>query len=104
VTYPAWFDFHRDRVMVRNPACGAVYAAFVGLKNISMVPRPMKVWVLAEALGLKKSTVSRALDLLVGHGYLVEHERDEKNVRRFTVSIVIESGSSTPERTHPTAA
>lgn len=101
MTYPAWFDFHKHPVIRRSPACGSVYASMVGLENIFFHPRPVKAWVMAEALQLKKSTVLKALDTLVHHGFLIEHERDEKNVRRFTVALVV---SSAPERTHPTAA
>lgn len=85
--FPAWFDFHRDKTLRRSPACGAIYAAMIGLDDIFIVPRPIKTWVLAEALEMERETVGLALDRLVEHGYLQEHERDEKNVRRFTVRV-----------------
>jgi hypothetical protein len=87
VIFPAWFEFHRDKAMRRSPACGAVYAAMIGLDDIFIVARPIKAWVLAEALEMEKETVLLALDKLVEHGYLQEHERGANNVRRFTVRV-----------------
>lgn len=97
MTYPAWFDFHRNQAMRRHPACGNVYAAMLCLENVFFEPRAVKAWVLAEALELEKETVLRALNLLVEHGFLVEHARGQNNVRRFTVATVV-AGSLTSTR------
>lgn len=84
---PAWFDFHRDRVMQKHPAACTVYATLLSLENILFEPRPIKAWVLAEALEMEKETVLKGLNLLVERGYLVEHARSANNVRVFSVAI-----------------
>lgn len=88
MTYPAWFAFHKDKEIHEYPATARVYAALVELQSIFFEPRPIKAWVLAEALGIKKRTVLRSLNILTTKGYIVEHDRDMNNVRRFTVAFI----------------
>lgn len=104
--FPAWFDFHKDKEINKHPAAGRVYAAILGLENILFVPRAVKAWVLAEGLGIRKKSVIRSLNLLVQRGYLIEHERDTNNVRRFTVAGTRhpKPGTSSPNDTHTSAA
>lgn len=106
MTFPAWRAFYRDPVIRRNHAAAQVYAALLGLGDMIMYePRAVKAWVLAEAEGLKKETVLRALNLLVARGYVIEHARAPNNVRRFTIATnVSEPDTSSPKRTEPSAA
>ena len=94
MTFPAWFELHRDRTMRRHPAAMTIYASLLTLDRILYEPRTVKAWVLAEAEGLEKETVLCAMNLLVERGYLLEHERGPNNVRRFTVATTRASGST----------
>lgn len=76
--------------MQKHPSACTVYASILGLDKIMYVPRPIKAWVLAEALGMEKATVLHALNLLVARNYLVEHKRSQNNVRVFSVVITRE--------------
>lgn len=87
MTFPAWFDFARDSVMLRHPATLSVYAHIIERPKSFHDPQEIKVWWLAETLGFEKETVIKALNLLVERGYLVEHSRAQNNIRRFTVCI-----------------
>lgn len=87
MTFPAWFDFARDPVMLQHPATLAVYGEIVGRPNCFYTPHEVKAWVLADKLGFEKETVLKAFNLLVERGYLVEHSRAQNNIRRFTVAI-----------------
>ena len=87
MTFPAWFDFARDSVMLQHPAALAVYAEVVRRPNCFHSPQEVKAWALAEQLGFEKETVLKAFNLLVDRGYLVEHSRAQNNIRRFTVAI-----------------
>lgn len=93
---PAWFDFHKDRVMQHHPAACTVYASLLSLENILFEARPIKAWVLAEALGMEKETVLKALNLLVDRGYVVEHGRSANNVRVFSVAAIRKLKAITP--------
>lgn len=105
MTFPAWFSFYRDPVMRRHRACAQVYAALLSLDGIMYEPRAIKAWVLAEAEGLKRGTVHKALRMLVAHGYLREHGRSTHNVRMLTVTTVVSSHvSSAPKRTQADVA
>lgn len=86
MTFPAWFDFTRDPVMLRHPATLAVYAAIIQRPRCFHDPQEVKAWLMADELGFEKETVLKALNLLVERGYLQEHERAQNNIRRFTVA------------------
>jgi DNA-binding IclR family transcriptional regulator len=96
VSFPAWFQFHRDKVMQKHPAACTVYASILGLDNIFWQPRPIKTWLLAEGLGMRKKTVRQSLNLLVKRGYLVEHPRGDNQVRTFTVAMTREAADKAP--------
>lgn len=85
--FHAWKEFYRDKGMMKYPAACYIYASMLGLENIFFEPRPIKTWVLAEALGMERETVIKALNRLVEERYIVEHARTEKNVRTFTIAI-----------------
>jgi hypothetical protein len=95
MVFHAWKEFYRDKAMMKYPAACCVYASMLGLENIFFEPRPIKAWVLAEALEMEKETVLKALNKLVEKGYIIEHARTTNNVRTFTIAI--ERRSSTPE-------
>lgn len=101
MSFPAWFEFHKDRVMQKHPEACTVYASILGLDNIIFEPRPIKAWVLAEALQMEKKTVLESLNLLVTRGYLTEHARSANNVRVF--SVAIHRATSKPQDTAPAA-
>jgi hypothetical protein len=48
--------------------------------------RRLKLDELVLSLEIDKGDASRWLDWLVSRGYLVEHERDDRGVRRFTLA------------------
>lgn len=87
MTFPAWFELHRDAVIIRHPACSAVYANILNRPNAFHDPQEVKAWLIAEQLGFEKKTVIAALNLLVARGYLAEHARGFRRVRRFTIAI-----------------
>lgn len=99
VSFPAWFEFHRDKVMQKHPGACTVYAAILGLHRIFFEPRPIKAWVLAEALEMDKGTVLKSLNLLVERGYLRDHGRSQNNVRIFSAVLKREQ----PEIAKPAA-
>jgi hypothetical protein len=48
--------------------------------------REAKAWLWADALAMDKGDVLDAWNWLVANGYLLEHERGERLVRRFTLT------------------
>lgn len=85
MTYAAWFDLHRDPVIARRPTALRVYAALVGEQRGFYEPCGCKAWAMAAMLDVKTESVLEALNVLVDRGYLVEHDRGENQVRRFTI-------------------
>lgn len=101
MTFPAWFDFHKDAVVRRHPAAMVLYAHVVGIPESHWKPQQLKAWVLAVEFKFEKGTILSAMDLLVGRGYLIEHARGLNNVRSFTVATTL--ATSTANTTTPTA-
>lgn len=71
-----------DRVILDHPHSIAVYVIVSPQLDFKDF-RHVKVWKVAEQMGLNKRTVMNALDLLVNRGYLEEGPRQENNVRTF---------------------
>lgn len=92
----------RDPVIADHPHAIRVYVHLSEQLTFGQC-RPIKAYVVADALGLKKETVLRALDLLVNRSYLREGARSDNNVRSFQLEWSLPSGSS-PERTAPERA
>lgn len=101
MTFPAWFDFHKDAVIRRHPAAMVLYAHLVGVPESHWTPQPLKAWALADEFKFKKETIISAMNLLVKRGYLIEHARGTNNVRAFTVATTL--GTSPPNPTAPNA-
>lgn len=84
--WPAWFELHSDPEILRYPVALHVYAALVR-KHPTMLwePTDVKAWVLGECLHTHRTTVDRALNLLIAHGYLLLHGYGQNRVRRLTI-------------------
>ena len=83
----AVFDLVNDDEVIDSPAATGVYFRLLRIPLIFVKPQDVKSWLLAEEMHVKRETVATALDLLVTRGYLVEHERGYKNIRRVTAAI-----------------
>lgn len=88
MTYPAWFDLMRDPVIHARPAAQRVYAHLLQNPRIFYEPEDAKAWKIADELQMSRDTVNDALDVLIEHGYLLDHGRDERKVRRVSVAVV----------------
>lgn len=88
MTFPAWFDFHRDRAIRRHVNAHVIYAALCARPAAFATPVVVKGWAWERELGFPRENISRALSLLVAQGYLTEHPRERaKDPRRFTVNL-----------------
>lgn len=87
MTFPAFFEFVRDVAALRHPAAIAVYGHILQLPGAFHTPQELKAWYLADLLHFEKTSILEAFNLLVERGYLIEHDRGQNNVRRFTVCI-----------------
>lgn len=86
MTFPAWFDFHKDKVIRRHPIAMCLYAHLVNIPESFFEPQPVKAYVFAEEYNFKKANVLKAMNLLVERGYLIEHAKGMNGVRSFTVA------------------
>jgi hypothetical protein len=50
-------------------------------------PREIKTWELAHTLKMRKASIIAKLNWLVDRGYLIEFERGDRGVRRFTLAF-----------------
>lgn len=87
MTFPAWYDLHKDRVIAANPSTIRVYAHLLENPRCTFEIQDVKAWLVAETLGMARNSVNDALDLLINRGYLIDHGRGQNNVRRITVAI-----------------
>lgn len=87
MSFPAWFDFQRDRVIADSPTASRVYAYLLENPRCHFEIQDVKAWLIAEQRQMSPGTVNQALDLLIERGYLVSHGRGQNNVRRITVAI-----------------
>lgn len=92
MTFAAWFELHADDAIVAHPTALRVYALLLRNPKIFTEPQDTKVWWLAEKLNTERETVRKALELLIEHGYVVEHPRGFNNVRRVTVAAIRPEG------------
>lgn len=53
-------------------------------------PREKKIWTLAAELHMSPRKVRDALDWLTARGFLVEHGRDSRGVRRLSIAYAVE--------------
>lgn len=87
--FPAWFDFHRDPTMRRHVQAHVLYAELIIRPGCFVQPIAVKAWAFAELLGIDRTDLARALDLLIRAGYLDEHPRENARApRRVTVALV----------------
>jgi hypothetical protein len=56
--------------------------------------REIKIWVLADRLKIGNTQVCKALNWLAEHGYIREHERGSRGVRRFTLVWSVDTKSA----------
>lgn len=104
MTFPALLAFgtddRRSLVVIR------VYEQCV--QELDFVEsRDVKVWLVAEQRGMRPADVSDALSTLTEWGYLVEHARGERGVRRFTLAWSVNATTkpqSPPRRNPPISA
>lgn len=88
MTFPAWFDLNRDREIAKKPAAQRVYAHLIETyPRIFFDPIDAKAWLIADELGLERETVGQALAVLCDRGYLLEHGRAPRNIRRVTIAL-----------------
>lgn len=87
MTYPAWFDLMADPAILARPAAQRVYAHLLQNPRIFYEASDAKAWQIADELKMARDTVNEALDVLIEHGYLLDHGRDERKVRRVSVVI-----------------
>lgn len=83
MTYPAELSFKRDRTLA--PTARRVYDFLTTTLDFTEV-RAVKAQITCVEIGTNRESFGRALDRLVGSGYLVEHTRDLHGVRRFTLA------------------
>lgn len=97
MTFPAWFDFCRDRAMRRQVHAHVLYAELIVRPGSFATPIAVKTEAFAYALGFDRADVSRALDLLIARGYLDEHPREGRRApRRVTVALERRPCSQSP--------
>jgi len=81
--FPASLTFDRDH---RASAVAAKVYRFLRTELDFVQARDVKVWVLAQSIASDREGVSTALSWLTECGYLVEHARGDRGVRRFTLA------------------
>jgi hypothetical protein len=101
MTFPAWFDFHKDPVIRRHPIAMVLYAHMVSIPESFYVPQPLKAYVFAAENAFEKGNVLKAMNLLVERGYLIEHKKGVNGVRAFTVTTI--RSTSKPNNTAQSA-
>jgi hypothetical protein len=75
-----------DAQLARCSVVIRVYRKLLDRSGIFEVPQDVKAWALALQVKSSPVRVNAALDLLVEHGYVLEHGRGLNNVRRLTVA------------------
>lgn len=88
MTYSAWWDLHKDPIIIASPTALRVYASLLRDPLIFYQPRDIKAWLLAKELKTKERAIFRALSLLVERGYVIEYGRGRNNVRQLIVPQV----------------
>lgn len=83
MTFPAELTFKRDLSL--PPTARRVYDYLTTVLDFRE-PRPVKTQIECEYVGTDRETFSSALTALAGSGYLVEHPRESRSVRVFTLS------------------
>lgn len=81
--FPASLAFDRDARAA--PVAAKVYRFLRTDLDFTQV-RDVKVWTLAQRIASDRESVAAALTWLTENGYLVEHARGERGVRRFTLA------------------
>lgn len=62
-----------------------------------VTPVEVKSWLLCDTLHLRPASIVLALNWLSDRGYIVEHERGARGVRRFTLAWSVTPKGTTPE-------
>jgi hypothetical protein len=86
MTYPAEIDFKRDRTI--SPSARRVYGYLTTELDFNEV-RVLKSQYHSAQCGVDRADFIHALDALVACGYLIEHARGARNVRRFTLAYSV---------------
>jgi hypothetical protein len=103
MTFPAWETFEADaRIRLQHVRLFRFARRTLDFREI----RLLKQGTAAERTGLDRSDLRRALNDLVAWGYLVEHERADRQARQFTLAWSVRAdrrwGNTPP--THPHGA
>jgi hypothetical protein len=86
--FPAWIEFHRDPFMRRRVNAHVLYCELVIRPRSFYEPVEVKTLAFATLLGMHSPDLTKALDLLVTHGYLDEAPRAHRKApRRVTVAF-----------------
>jgi DNA-binding MarR family transcriptional regulator len=88
VSFPAWFEIHRDEVIAERPSAFRVYAFLLENPRALYEIQEPKAWFIAEQRKMSPDSVNEALDLLIERGYLIFHGRGQNNVRRVSVATI----------------
>lgn len=83
MTYPAELDFKRDHTL--SASARRVYDYLSTILDFTQV-RAVKSQLHAPPSGVERVAFMRALTDLGERGYLVEHARDTRGVRRFSLA------------------
>ena len=101
MTFPAWLDFHKDKVIRRHPIAMVLYAHLVSTPESHWIPQAIKAYVFADENDFEKGNVLKAMNLLVERGYFKEHAKGMNGVRSFTVNDI--RANSMPDNTAKSA-
>lgn len=99
MTFPALDDLAQD-VNIGHRA----WRVYMHLQRSVLdlrTPRTVKVNVLGEALRIRPASISKSLNYLVQSGYLIEHERETRGIRSFTLAWSCKA-DHVPKRRGPT--
>lgn len=85
--FPAWFEIINDDAIMCHPSAFRVYGRLLRDPLTFLRPQEVKTWLWADEMHTNKRIVRSAINRLIQHGYVLELERGEKNVRRLMLRI-----------------
>lgn len=85
MSFPALDTFAEDPISRHPPTCRVYQHLQSSLLNHTK-PMAVKVRALTQILHIRPAGVIFALNILIEHGYLIEHAPDERGVRSLTLA------------------
>lgn len=100
---PALLELIQDDEIVNHPTAIRVYCRLLREPTILYEPAEVITWKMGHRLKVSRERVGMALDLLVRRGYVVEHGRASRRVRRVTIPLMRQcgDGDAPPQRLRP---